>query len=248
MSTTPIEMTDTRASPWLSGDRRWRDSGSSGPKTPVLGPTQEMERIEAVLVGTPPAATRAQGSSNRSSRQYATPPGPNSPVSPTDRTGMEFSHSGTAAPTVPTAAVTRQTAMLEIGDSVQRLQNGQLVTTIFSDVEAQDQPQGPVTKKWWWQKPRWKGVQNRLITAVIAGIMCLIVLTICEYFQPAGERVEDWPKTNWGYRLGLGSVDASAAGMACVDDPDYYGRNAVLLSLTGAISYRPHCRRQPGQP
>jgi CCR4-NOT transcriptional regulation complex NOT5 subunit len=189
ISTTPIEMTDTRASPWLSGDRRWRDSGSSGPKTPVLRPTQEMERIEAVLVGTPPTTTRAQGSSNRSSRQWiATPPGPNSPVSPTDRTGMEFSQSQTAAPTAPAAAMTRQTAMLQISDSVQRLQNGQLVTTtlsdvVLSDVEAQERPRGPrgpVRKKWWWQKPRWKGVQNRLITAVIAGIMCLIVLTICE--------------------------------------------------------------------
>jgi hypothetical protein len=182
MTTTPIEMADTR-SPWLSGrtelDRRWRESlssSSSGPKTPVLGQgqTQEMGRIEAVLVGTP--LTR-ESSNNQSSRHYAT--NPNSPVSPMDRSGMDF-HSANTTPTLPppAAAARRQSAMLEIRHSVQRLQNGQLETTVLPDVEAQ--PQVPGRKKWWWQKPRWKGVQNRLVTAVIAGIMCTIVLAICE--------------------------------------------------------------------
>ncbi|KAI5781816.1 hypothetical protein EDC01DRAFT_723096 [Geopyxis carbonaria] len=33
-------------------------------------------------------------------------------------------------------------------------------------------------KKWWWQKPRWKGLQHRLVTLTIAGIILTILVAI----------------------------------------------------------------------
>ncbi|KAA8904533.1 hypothetical protein FN846DRAFT_26259 [Sphaerosporella brunnea] len=168
-------MTDTSRSPWLSSEGRWRDSGSSGPKTPVLGPTQEMGRSsEALLAGTP-HTTRSRESSNRSSRHYTS--SPVSPISPLDRSGMDYANVPPTIPPPAQAQTRRQNAMLEIRHSVQRLPGGQLDAAMFAAVEEQPEPE-PAKKKWWWQKPRWKGAQNRLITAAIAGIMCMIMLTI----------------------------------------------------------------------
>lgn len=45
------------------------------------------------------------------------------------------------------------------------------------DTEAQYQTRRQKTRKWWWQEPGWKCVQNGLITLSIAGMMCLFILS-----------------------------------------------------------------------
>jgi hypothetical protein len=172
---------------WFSGrDERGRSlresigssgSGSeSGPKSPV----QEMSRIEAVLTDVPLHSSASD--SRRNSRRNIS--GPSSPLS----TLLESSivvpvQSPSPAAWTPTRRES-QRAMAEITHSVRQLQAGHLQETQVMDVEAQfarPTQRRPVQrqKKWWWQKPRWKGLQNRLVTAVIAGIMCTLLLSIC---------------------------------------------------------------------
>lgn len=177
-SNTPTEMADGQSpsgmGPWLGGRMRGDSlsSSGSGPKTPVLSQTQEMGRIEAVLVGTP----LARSTSNRSSGLFVT--NPSTPVSP-GTTGYSRTH---GTPTLQQGPEQRGSqAMEQIRHSVQRLQNGYLEETRIPDAEVQRPEVVPPRKKWWWQKPRWKGVQNRLVTVMIACMMCAIVLAICEY-------------------------------------------------------------------
>lgn len=174
----PIEMTGGQSAsgmrPWLDGRIRGDSLSStgSGPKTPVLPQTQEMGRIEAVLVGTPLASSM----SNRSSGLFVT--SPSTPVSP--RTTGYFTTHGT--PTLQQEPGHRSSqAMEQIRYSVQRLQSGHLEETRIPDAEAQQREPVSPRKKWWWQKPRWKGVQNRLVTVMIACTMCVIVLSVCGY-------------------------------------------------------------------
>jgi len=174
-SNAPIEMSDSQSasgmSPWLGGRIR-ADSFSSSegaPKTPVLSEAQEMDRIETVLVGTPLASSM----SNRSSGLFV--PSPSAPASP--RTTDYF-----GTPTVLQGQGQRSSqAMEQIRHSVQRLQTGYLEETRIPDTEAQQWEVVPPRKTWWWQKPRWKGVRNRLFTVMIACTMCAIALSVCGY-------------------------------------------------------------------
>ncbi|KAI5859122.1 hypothetical protein BZA05DRAFT_21966 [Tricharina praecox] len=111
--------------------------------------------------------------SNRSSGLFVT--SPSTPVSP--RTTGYFTTHGT--PTLQQEPGHRSSqAMEQIRYSVQRLQSGHLEETRIPDAEAQQREPVSPRKKWWWQKPRWKGVQNRLVTVMIACTMCVIVLSV----------------------------------------------------------------------
>jgi hypothetical protein len=188
MSNTLRQSGGTGMRSWFSGrsERRQSRQGSlsssgSGPKTPV----QEMSRIEAILTEVP--LNSISSTSGRSSRHSTT--SPISPILPLDRSGADLfsTNSSRGMPTMPEAAARRtsQQAMEEIIHSVRRLQAGRLEETRIPDVEAQQRaPREPAQgRKWWWQKPRWKGLQNRLITATIAGIMCIFMLIICAYLM-----------------------------------------------------------------
>lgn len=37
----------------------------------------------------------------------------------------------------------------------------------------------PPARQWWWQGPRWQGLESRLITVVITGVLASVVLIIC---------------------------------------------------------------------
>jgi hypothetical protein len=66
-------------------------------------------------------------------------------------------------------------AMMEVTLSVDGLETGRL-----------EEPRQPLItvmqhrRKWWWQKPRWKGVQNALVTLIISAILCVLMLSICK--------------------------------------------------------------------
>ena len=162
---------------WFAGHSERRRSrgestSSSGsvPKTPAV---QEMSRIEQVLTQLPvdPAANEPSG--RRSSTQ------PNSPTPPSLTAGLSNAPSAQGLPTVPSTAESQQAAE-------RSLRAGQLDETRMADPEAQRTQEEAPRRKWWWQQPRWKGAQNRLVTAIIAGIMCTGSLAICVYSLARG--------------------------------------------------------------
>lgn len=237
-------------------------SSGSTPKTPVVDHVQEMSRIERVLTQVPVDSAASRHSGRHSSRPYAT--GPTSQTSPPPpppppegtATGLLNAPSAHGSPTVPQTAERRtsQQAIEQIRHSVQRLQAGQLDEARIADPEAQrtqgDEEVLRGRKVWWWQKPRWKGVQNRLITAIIAGTMCTIVLAICVYSLVL--RVEGWfqetDPTSIRPRPCSVPWHSTAARMARFDDSGRPGDDIVFLPQYGETVHGPRQSRDDQRP